>query len=76
MSKITKETGKTLASEIIKDLEKEARNKDLAIIALLTTVLAMGLLGKGKNENLLRGACSVRGFWSGNRVLYSMLGCD
>ena len=28
MSKITKETGKTLASEIIKDLEKEARNKD------------------------------------------------
>lgn len=43
MSKITKETGKTLASEIIKDLEKEARNKDLAIIALLTTVLAMGL---------------------------------
>ena len=34
MSKITKETGKTLASEIIKDLEKEARNKDLAIIAL------------------------------------------
>lgn len=27
MSKITKETGKTLASEIIKDLEKEARNK-------------------------------------------------
>ena len=48
MSKITKETDKTLASEIIKDLEKGARNKDLAIIALLTTVLAMGLLGKGK----------------------------
>lgn len=48
MSKITKETGKTLASEIIEDLEKEARNKDLAIIALLTTVLAMGLLRKGK----------------------------
>lgn len=48
MSKITKETGKTLASEIIEDLEKKARNKDLAIIALLTTVLAMGLLGKGK----------------------------
>ena len=48
MSKITKETGKTLASEIIEDLERKARNKDLAIIALLTTVLAMGLLGKGK----------------------------
>ena len=48
MSKITKENGKTLASEIIEDLEKEVRNKDLAIIALLTPVLAMGLLGKGK----------------------------
>lgn len=48
MSKTTKETGKPLASEIIEDLEREARNKDLAIIALLTTVLAMGLLGKGK----------------------------
>lgn len=48
MSKITKENGKTLASEIIEDLEKKARNKDLAIIALLTTVLAMGLLRKGK----------------------------
>lgn len=48
MSKTTNETGKTLASEIIEDLEREARNKDLAIIALLTTMLAMGLLGKGK----------------------------
>jgi len=48
MSKITKEIGKTLASEIIEDLEREARNKDLAIIALLTTVLAMGLLRKGE----------------------------
>lgn len=48
MSKTTKETSKPLASEIIEDLEREARNKDLAIIALLTTVLAMGLLGKGK----------------------------
>ena len=48
MSKITKETGKTLASEIMEGLEKEARNKDLAISARLTTVLAMGLLGKGK----------------------------
>ena len=48
MSKTTKETGKPLAAEIIEDLEREARNKDLAIIALLTTVLAMGLLGKGK----------------------------
>ena len=48
MSKITKETGKTLASEIIKDLEKEARNKDLVIIALLTTVLRWGFEAEGK----------------------------
>lgn len=41
-----KDTKDALASEIISDLEKQARNKDLAIIALVTTVLAMNAMSK------------------------------